>query len=142
LGVLEQGDEFFCYLSDGATWTKRAVKIGDSSDKYIEIQDGLNEGDQVILNPRATIPDAQRIVERPVNPSGKVRSELASDPVRASEKSDKTAPKSTSEGDAASAGSAQLASDVSPAAPNTAEKRKSPARNEQKSKKPTVGSRS
>lgn len=64
LGVVEQGSKYYCYLvDDGAGWKKREVKLGDSSDKYIEITDGLAEGDVVILNPRATIADAQKIIQ-------------------------------------------------------------------------------
>lgn len=73
LGIVEQGDKYYCYLAGGTEPKKREVVIGESNDKYIEIKDGLKEGEVVILNPRATIPDAQRIVERPDDDDGRAK---------------------------------------------------------------------
>jgi hypothetical protein len=38
---------------------KRPVVLGMSNSTHLEIKDGLAEGDQVVLNPRAVIPDAR-----------------------------------------------------------------------------------
>lgn len=61
LGVIEQGEgKYYCYVKRDGGYEKRPAVIGKSNDRYIEIQDGLNEGDEVILNPRSTIPEARQ----------------------------------------------------------------------------------
>ena len=62
LGVVESGSRHYCYLVDDADpkgYVERPVKIGAVSDKEIQITDGLAAGDEVILNPRAKIPEAR-----------------------------------------------------------------------------------
>jgi len=66
--VVEKGGKFFCYLrkeGDAKGYAERQVVIGDNNDKYIEIKDGLALGDYVILNPRATCPEARESIQEP-----------------------------------------------------------------------------
>jgi HlyD family secretion protein len=58
--VLELEDGFHCWVKIGADVVKRTIKLGDSNDIFIVIQDGLNEGEAVILNPLAYIDEAQK----------------------------------------------------------------------------------
>jgi hypothetical protein len=41
---------------------QRALKLGKTNDTYIEILDGVKEGDVVIRNPRAVVPAAREEV--------------------------------------------------------------------------------
>ena len=60
--VLELDDGFHCWVKVGANVAKRAIKLGDSNDIFIVIKDGLNEGEDVVLNPLAYIDEAQKEV--------------------------------------------------------------------------------
>jgi HlyD family secretion protein len=57
--VVEQGGEYFCWIKDQDGIEKRRVELGLSNDRYIEVKDGVSEGDVVLLNPRALIADAR-----------------------------------------------------------------------------------
>ena len=66
--VVEKGGKYYCYLRkerDAKGYAERQVVIGDNNDKYLEIKDGLAIGDLVILNPRATCPEARESVQEP-----------------------------------------------------------------------------
>ena len=41
----------FCYLDRGGAPVKTPVEVGHSTDRFVEIQSGLNAGDQVLLAP-------------------------------------------------------------------------------------------
>ena len=61
--IVEKGKKFLCWVkTDGNKIEQREVTLGPSNDKVIEVKDGLNEGDQVLLNPRATVDDARDTV--------------------------------------------------------------------------------
>jgi multidrug efflux pump subunit AcrA (membrane-fusion protein) len=57
--VMETKDGDFCWVSttDGAQ--KRAVKLGDTNDVFMIVESGLEEGDQVVLNPLALVEEAK-----------------------------------------------------------------------------------
>lgn len=59
--VVEQQGRFYCWVEvpDEEKPERRLVLLGSTNDKVIEIKDGLNEGDQVLLNPRSAVPEAQ-----------------------------------------------------------------------------------
>ncbi|HVJ79708.1 MAG TPA: TolC family protein [Planctomycetia bacterium] len=66
--VVEKGAKHYCYVLDRSSrggYAEREVVIGDSNDKYLEIKDGVKDGDHVILNPRATIAMAREQVFAP-----------------------------------------------------------------------------
>ncbi len=58
--VVEQGSGFCCWVKEGDQNVRRPLVLGYSNDEFIEIQDGVAEGDEVILNPRAVVPEARR----------------------------------------------------------------------------------
>jgi multidrug efflux pump subunit AcrA (membrane-fusion protein) len=62
--ILRDRREIFCYVKSGKGLKERKVNIGESNDVFVEIKDGLEEGEQVLLAPRA-------IVRRLVRPAGK-----------------------------------------------------------------------
>lgn len=59
LAVVEQGGSFYCWVANGSVAERRPVVLGKTNSKLIEISDGLSEGEMVVLNPRAVIPEAR-----------------------------------------------------------------------------------
>ncbi len=57
--VLETQTETLCWIMVEGSAQRRSIKIGDSNDVFIVVEEGLNEGDEVILNPVAYIREAQ-----------------------------------------------------------------------------------
>ena len=51
------GPKFFCFVYDHGRWNAREVKAGPTNDKTFVIESGLNEGEQVAMNPRAYLAD-------------------------------------------------------------------------------------
>ncbi|MDC0574516.1 hypothetical protein OAO39_01150 [Pirellulaceae bacterium] len=60
--VLELDDGFHCWVKVGKNVVKRSIKLGESNDIFIVIKDGLNEGEDVVLNPLAYIDEAEKEV--------------------------------------------------------------------------------
>ncbi len=63
--VVEQGGQFFCWVKTAAAAQRRELKLGDSDDQFLVVQDGVKEGDQVVLNPLAYLGEAQAEALRP-----------------------------------------------------------------------------
>lgn len=58
--VLELDGEFFCWVDTGKDVPeKRTVKVGDSNDTFVLIEEGLSQGEQVVLNPRDFVEEAE-----------------------------------------------------------------------------------
>ena len=57
--VVEKGGKFYCWVEEAAGPAKRPVVLGMSNNTRIEIKDGLTEGQDVLLNPRATVEEAR-----------------------------------------------------------------------------------
>ncbi|MGB7346047.1 MAG: hypothetical protein WBD20_17650 [Pirellulaceae bacterium] len=53
----EEGD--FCWVQTATGPQRRVVELGDSNDIFIQAIAGLNEGDEVVLNPTALIEEAE-----------------------------------------------------------------------------------
>ncbi|MBN1908492.1 MAG: HlyD family efflux transporter periplasmic adaptor subunit [Pirellulales bacterium] len=52
--ILEHGNKHYCVMSDGnGGWTARKVKTGSTNDKFMVIEKGLKEGDEVVLGAAA-----------------------------------------------------------------------------------------
>jgi HlyD family secretion protein len=50
--VVEQDGDYFCYVVKDGRATRRPVAIGASTESFVEIRDGLTEGEQVALDAR------------------------------------------------------------------------------------------
>ena len=61
--VVEQRGQFFCWIKDDTKYERRTLKLGMSNDYYIEVQDGVSVGDEVLLNPRSVVPEAKATLE-------------------------------------------------------------------------------
>ena len=56
---IETQDGFACWIQAETGVERRTLQLGDSSDMFIVAQDGVREGERVILDPLANVPDAQ-----------------------------------------------------------------------------------
>ena len=54
----EEGD--FCWVQSVEGPKRRLLELGDSNDVFIEVTAGLNEGEDVVLNPTALIEEAEQ----------------------------------------------------------------------------------
>lgn len=55
--VVERGNQFRAYIKTHHGIEMREVMLGGTNDTVLEIVDGLKEGEPVLLNPRADVPD-------------------------------------------------------------------------------------
>jgi multidrug efflux pump subunit AcrA (membrane-fusion protein) len=53
--VAEKGGQTFCCVKNGSTLERRDVVLGMSNDKFVEIKEGVEVGEVVVLNPRAAL---------------------------------------------------------------------------------------
>jgi HlyD family secretion protein len=51
--ITERDGAYYCYVIRNETTERRQITIGDNTDSYVEITDGLSEGESVALNARA-----------------------------------------------------------------------------------------
>ena len=63
---IETGEEFACWVQRGTTTERRSLDVGDSSNMFLFVRDGVDTGEQVILNPLANVPEAQAEVARAI----------------------------------------------------------------------------
>jgi HlyD family secretion protein len=54
--VVERGSRYFSWVFDGTKVNRHELKVGKSNETVMEIRDGLQEGQRVILNPRTILP--------------------------------------------------------------------------------------
>jgi hypothetical protein len=53
--IYSHGPKYYCFVHGQDGWTAREVKAGPTNDKFFVVESGLNEGEQVALNPRAYV---------------------------------------------------------------------------------------
>lgn len=58
--IVEHRGNYFCWVRNGDRNEERPLVLGLSNDQFIEVKDGIKIGDEVLLNPRAIIPEARR----------------------------------------------------------------------------------
>jgi HlyD family secretion protein len=51
--LYETKGHFFCLVKDGSQFETREVQVGSSNDSFMTIDSGLEEGELVVMNPRA-----------------------------------------------------------------------------------------
>jgi len=70
-GVVEDGKEFVCAVKVGDGFEKRVVTLGKSDDRFVEIVEGLEEGEQIFLNPATVLGETlSRDLEQRLQRSG------------------------------------------------------------------------
>ena len=57
--VVTTEDESFCWIKTGSDVEKRSLKLGDTNEVFIAVEDGLKEGDEVVLNPQAYVDETR-----------------------------------------------------------------------------------
>lgn len=77
--LYETRGRFFCLLKDGDHWETREIQVGSSNDSYMIIRSGLEEGDRVVLNPRAFL-DRLELPDMPETDTSRDQEELAAQP--------------------------------------------------------------
>lgn len=61
--VLSVGSEYYVYVADNDEPVRRKVIVGESNDTDIEVKDGVNEGEFVVMNPRSAFADEIKALE-------------------------------------------------------------------------------
>lgn len=57
--VIETMNGHACWVMNGETPVRRAIEPGDSSDMFIVVESGLEEGEEVVFDPLANVEEAQ-----------------------------------------------------------------------------------
>ncbi len=65
--VVEYKQEFHCWVKTDKGMEKRPLKLGASNDQFIVVEEGLSEGDRVVLNPRDFVEEAQVEALKPLD---------------------------------------------------------------------------
>jgi len=68
--VVQIQDDSWCYVELDGNAERRIVQLGRTNDKFVEIREGLQEGDRVVLNPMAIIDETSER-ESSISPEGK-----------------------------------------------------------------------
>ena len=58
--VIETQTENLCWVKTGDRVERRVLSLGDSNDVFIVVKDGVKEGEEAVLNPRAFIEEARQ----------------------------------------------------------------------------------
>ena len=58
--IVEGPEGFLCWVQDeSGSVSKRMIRLGDTNDEFTIVEDGLTEGEEVVLNPLAFVDEAQ-----------------------------------------------------------------------------------
>jgi hypothetical protein len=57
--VVQVASDTWCYVDRGGSLERCPLKLGMTNDKFVEITDGLSEGDRVVLNPTAILEETE-----------------------------------------------------------------------------------
>lgn len=63
--VVEQHGRFYCWVATSEGPQIRPVIVGPTNDQFIVVEHGVRSGEEVVLNPRSVIEDAQRRALQP-----------------------------------------------------------------------------
>jgi hypothetical protein len=73
VGGSEMGSQRKIFVMTPEGPQERLILVGLSNDKYVEIRDGLQEGDEVVLNPRSLAGEGVKVRERGAERGASVR---------------------------------------------------------------------
>jgi multidrug efflux pump subunit AcrA (membrane-fusion protein) len=65
--VVETAEGDFCWVKTAEGTKRRSLGLGDTDDQFIVVKAGLKEGDEAVLNPLASIEEAQTEVLKPLD---------------------------------------------------------------------------
>lgn len=73
--VMDTADGFACWVRSGDSVERRAIRLADSSEMFVSVEEGVAEGEMVVLDPLANVKEAQteasQLLERSENNSPK-----------------------------------------------------------------------
>ena len=67
--VVEAVEGDFCWVKTAEEVRRRQLQLGDTDDEFVVVEAGVEEGDEVVLNPVAFIEEAQSVVLKPFDKS-------------------------------------------------------------------------
>ena len=59
--VLNHGKKYYCWISTPSGPERRELLLGPTNDRVIAVRDGVNENEEVILNPRSAVADVKNL---------------------------------------------------------------------------------
>jgi multidrug efflux pump subunit AcrA (membrane-fusion protein) len=65
--VVETVEGDFCWITTDNGTQRRALRLGDTDDVFVVVRQGVKEGDEVVLDPLATIKEAQTMALKPLD---------------------------------------------------------------------------
>jgi RND family efflux transporter MFP subunit len=65
--VIEQNGRHYCLMRAANQLEAREILLGSTNDKYLVVEDGLQEGESVLLNPRSFLKDVELPASAPSN---------------------------------------------------------------------------
>ncbi|MEE2641925.1 MAG: HlyD family efflux transporter periplasmic adaptor subunit [Planctomycetota bacterium] len=57
--IVKQGGKYFAWVDNSGKYERRELLLGASDENFVVIKDGVSEGEDVILNPRAVVEEAR-----------------------------------------------------------------------------------
>lgn len=66
--VVEQRGKHYCWVSKAGQMERRTLVLGLNNDRFVEVKDGVAEGELALLNPRAVVAGA-RVTEEEAKPT-------------------------------------------------------------------------
>jgi len=67
--VLETEEGDYCWVKTAGGTNKRKLELGDTNDSFVVVEGGLVEGEEVVLDPVASIEEAQMLAIKPLEQS-------------------------------------------------------------------------
>ncbi len=65
IAVVEQNEGYFCWVKTTRGIERRELRIGDTDDQFLVVEQGVQEGDQVVLNPLASLSETEKKAATP-----------------------------------------------------------------------------
>jgi len=63
--VVQTAEGDFCWVKTAGGTKRRSLRLGDTDDSFIVVKAGLKEGDEVVLDPVASLEEAQALALKP-----------------------------------------------------------------------------
>ncbi len=82
--IVQVGKETACYVAGQPAPQRRAVKLGRTNDKLVQILDGVRAGDRVVLNPMGLAEEAERPAGEAAEPAEQISAAPNAQPAAAS----------------------------------------------------------
>jgi HlyD family secretion protein len=70
--IVQRRNDTWCYVAENNRLKRQSVKLGQTNDKFVQVCEGLSEGDQLVLNPSAILSEAAE-EQRQIGPDAKTK---------------------------------------------------------------------